>query len=842
VPITAIERSPEPFQHFFIDCAGKLLPHLNVDYNYCLIVVCSFSRFPFAVPLRSLTAKNVCDALLSIFAVTGLSSNVTVLSSDNGSEFSAALTRECMSRIGVSPRYITPLHPNANGLAERYVGTIKQMVSRLASENPRQWTKYLPFVLWALREVPNETIGLPPSTLVFGRQTRGPLSILKETWEGNRELPPHCKKSVEEYLYELKEKLETAKSYADKHANAAQKRYVDQYNLRSRDKRFSVGESVLILQPDSTSSKAFSKWKGPAKIVEIKSDYSYMVEIDNAIYHIHANRLRKYNVRVDEVNCAYASLPVVESGMVNECNCAVIYERDTDFGNIEVVNPPGEQMYNSELLPSQRVSEEQVNHLAPWQRKQLFAVLDKYAMCFSESPGLCNVIQHEIPVTADFKPKRLPAYRVPENLKESVNTQIKQLLDLGIIKPSKSPMSSPVVCVIKGQKPIDGKITPDKVRICVNYQYVNKFTVPDVLPLPNISEVIQRVGNAKFISLFDARSGYHQLPVKFDDQWLTGFVCDLGFFEFTRCPFGMRSSGASFVRAIHEIINPIREFVEAYVDDMAVYSDDWTKHLNHINEYLLHIKNSGLTLNLSKCEFAKPEIKYVGHIVGSGKRLPDPEKVEAVMNLKVPESKKQVRQIMGLFSHFRDYIPLFSEVAKPITDLTLKRVPSRVPWGREQQNSFDDLKHLLCRAVQQPLSIIVPGRPFCLYVDASDYAVGCVLGQCDVTGKEQPVAFASSKFTTTQCNWATIEKEAYACIWALQKYRHWLFGSVTTLYSDHNPLTYLSESSPKSAKLMRWALALQEFNILFRYRAGRLNQAADCVSRMVSLDELQSSQ
>ena len=111
-----------------------------------------------------------------------------------------------------------------------------------------------------------------------------------------------------------------------------------------------------------------------------------------------------------------------------------------------------------------------------------------------------------------------------------------------------------------------------------------------------------------------------------------------------------------------------------------------------------------------------------------------------------------------------------------------------------------------------------------------------------VKTKEQPVAFASSKFTTTQCNWATIEKEAYACIWALQKYRHWLFGSVTTLYSDHNPLTYLSESSPKSAKLMRWALALQEFNILFRYRAGRLNQAADCVSRMVSLDEPQSSQ
>ena len=116
-----------------------------------------------------------------------------------------------------------------------------------------------------------------------------------------------------------------------------------------------------------------------------------------------------------------------------------------------------------------------------------------------------------------------------------------------------------------------------------------------------------------------------------------------------------------------------------------------------------------------------------------------------------------------------------------------------------------------------------------------------MLSQSDTDGREQPVAFASSKLTSTQCNWATIEKEAYACIWALQKYRHWLFGSITTLYSDHNPLTYLSESSPKSAKLMRWALALQEFNIQFRYRAGALNQAADCVSRMVSLDESQSN-
>jgi len=160
------------------------------------------------------------------------------------------------------------------------------------------------------------------------------------------------------------------------------------------------------------------------------------------------------------------------------------------------------------------------------------ALLDKYSECFSEKPGLCTVLQHEINVSADFKPKRLRAYRVPENLKPMVEAQINELLKLGIIKPSKSEMGSPIVCVLKGKEGKDG------VRIAVDYRYLNKYCEGDAYPMPEISDLIQKVGQAKFISLCDIKSAHHQIEVKPEHQWLTAFVWDGGLFQYTRALFG----------------------------------------------------------------------------------------------------------------------------------------------------------------------------------------------------------------------------------------------------------------------------------------------------------------
>jgi hypothetical protein len=420
---------------------------------------------------------------------------------------------------------------------------------------------------------------------------------------------------------------------------------------------------------------------------------------------------------------------------------------------------------------------------------------------------------------------KLKGHRIPESIRGEVDRQVAELLRMGFIRESNSPMSSPIVPVIK---PSGG------VRVCINYQYLNRYTIPDQITLPDISSIIHRVGHSKFISTFDAPSGYHQCEISENDRWKTAFVCGSSLYEWVRCPFGLRSSGCTFVRAMGKTLEPIRTFAENYVDDVAVHSATWEKHLADLREFFSVILRSGFTLSLKKSKWARSRIKFLGNIIGSGERRPDPDKVEAVKALRVPENKKQVRQILGLFGHFQDYIADYAKIAKPLTDLTGKRYAHRVPWGSREQEAFDTLRDRLIQATLEPIGVIDCKKPFVILVDACDYATAGILVQSTDSGTQRPVAFASHKLSPSQRRWATIEKECYAIIWALQKYKQWIFNVPTVVQTDHNPLTYLTETAPKNSKLMRWLLAIQEFNnVRFEFRAGVNNVAADCVSRMV---------
>ena len=431
-------------------------------------------------------------------------------------------------------------------------------------------------------------------------------------------------------------------------------------------------------------------------------------------------------------------------------------------------------------------------------------------------------------------PCGIAAYRVPEKLKPEVDRQIEEMLRNGIIRPSQSPMASPLVCVLKGKEGCDG------IRLAIDYRYVNRFTRDDAYILPDVSSISQHVEKSRLITLADCKSGYWQIPMKEEDKWLTAFVCDAGLFEFNRAPFGLKGSGNSFVRAITQILRPIRESTESFVDDVAVHSDEWQNHLSDIDKFLSTIKRAGLTLNLKKCRWAQSQVKFCGQIIGSGKRYPDPDKIALIRETKPPQTKTELRQTLGLFSYFREHIPKFAEIAKPLTDLTAKGIPAKIPWTSTCNQAFEELKRLLCKATTEPLYIIDFSKPFNLFVDASAFAVSAVLTQTGPNDVELPIAFSSTKLNATQSAWSTIEREAYAALIALQKYRNWIFGSKITVHSDHNPLLYLTESAPKSAKLMRWALGIQEFSVTFKYRAERSNVAADFLSRLRLIRDLVS--
>ena len=644
--------------------------------------------------------------------------------------------------------------------------------------------------------MPNATTQVSPYMMVYGRLPRGPLAILEESWANKQDVRADLGKPVEDYITDLRCRLKKAADWAELHAQHGQEVYVHNYNLRSRDKHFDEGDKVIILDDDA-AGKMCKRWRGPATVVRVKSPYSYLVDTgDNRVRHVHANKMRKYNVRMQ--------------------GCNVISENDADFGRVLV---PGSDQ--DDVLPSMNVERGKIEHLTCEQQTELLALIDEFAACFSDKPGLCKVAEHKIQLTADFQPKRMKPYRVPEAMKPEVEHQIKELLDAGLIVRSDSPMASPLVCVAKKQ---------GGVRLACDYRYVNSFTIADMFPLCTVDEMIRKVGRGRFISVFDAKSGYWQFMVRPEDRWLTAFVTHEGLYEWVRMPFGLRNGGATFVRAVTSILQHLQQFSGSYVDDMAVGSDNWPTHTNHLRQFLITIRGAGLTLSLPKCEFAQSEVRLLGHLVGSGVKRADPQRLSAIAAIPRPTTKRELRRVLGAMGYYREYIPQFAMTAKPLTDLTSKRSPNVIQWTDEHERAFLALQKRLC----SPPVLALPdiGRPYMLHTDASGSAVAATLGQMHDGKVERPIAFASLKLSGSQFGWAIIEKEAYAIIWALNRFRDIVYGAHVTIFCNHNPLQYIRECATKSAKLLRWALSLQEFDTEIKYTKGSQNVLADCLSRL----------
>ena len=204
------------------------------------------------------------------------------------------------------------------------------------------------------------------------------------------------------------------------------------------------------------------------------------------------------------------------------------------------------------------------------------------------------------------------------------------------------------------------------------------------------------------------------------------------------------------------------------------------------------------------------------------------DKVEAIRSIPEPTNKKQLRSFLGVCSFYRGYVPHFSEVALPLTNLTKNDQPNNFKFTEEHRSSFCKLKMSLCEATG--LHAPCPDKPFIIHSDASDFAVGACLSQM-IHGNETPIAFASAKLSDVQRRWSTIEKEAYGIIFSLKKFDYLVFGREIVLYTDHNPLQYITACTPKSAKLTRWALSLSRYNITIRHIKGSNNVVADFLSR-----------
>ncbi|GFW46538.1 hypothetical protein TNCV_1936081 [Trichonephila clavipes] len=465
-PITPIVRPELLFEIINIDVIGPIQPPSGRGHKYVLCMMDQHTRWPEAVPLRSLTAKNACDSLLQIFSRTGIPS---IIASDQGTNFKSALTQEFTKRIGSSPRFSCPGYPASNGLVERWNKVLKDMIHHVIREDPRSWDRQLPFLLFAYREVPNTTTGVSPFRLLYGREARGPLAILKSSWAGEIHLPTNISQSAADYLQKMKINMEKAAESASLTAAQKQKAYGDYFNKRS-----------------ST---------GPGEIIQHHPPHSYKVKrSDGTVRHVHVNKIRKYHPRALAVG--------------------VIFEGDHEFGEIHPTP-------NLSRSTSERVLHEiNLNHLKESEREQVLAIVLKHQTLFTSDVKIAKVGTHRIRLKPNIERKKaVRIYRIPESLKIKVDEQIEELLRLDLIEESDAEIAYPIVCINKK----DGTL-----RLCVDFRALNLESVSDDFPMEDAVELIHSIGRANIITTLDLLKGYWAIPMAEDSKNLTSFKTHIG--------------------------------------------------------------------------------------------------------------------------------------------------------------------------------------------------------------------------------------------------------------------------------------------------------------------------
>ncbi|XP_075779191.1 uncharacterized protein LOC142827431 [Pelodiscus sinensis] len=782
VPVAPLVPLPvvgTPFERVALDLVGPLEPS-RAGHRFILVVVDYATRYPEAVPLRNVKAPTLATELLKIFARVGFPQAILT---DQGTNVTSQLIKELCTLLRIKTLRTSVYHPQTDGLVERFNRTLKDMLRRVVQDSPRDWDQMLPALMFAIREVPQASTEFSPFELLYGRQPRGILDILREDWEAQS---ARCQGTVQ-YILQLREKLRRLGAYAKWNLLRAQTRQAHYYNRTAANRQFEPGDRVLLLLP-TQESKLLAAWQGPYEVVRKVGDVNYEVRLTGRrratqIYHV--NLLKKW---------------VAREGLL-----VAPADRDEDLG-------PSPADHAEEETPS--IGPE----LTVDQRTQMEELLRRFRHVLTATPGTAKVGVHRI----NTEPGQVvrEAHRpLPRKVWDTVRQEVQTMKQWGVVEESQSEWRSPIVLVPKR----DGS-----VRFCIDFRKVNGISQFDAYPMPRVEELLEGLGRAKYITTLDLSKGYWQIPLEPQDRKKTAFATPFGLFQFRRMPFGLHGAAATFQRVMDQVLEPMKGYAAAYIDDIAVYSVTWPEHLQHLETVMQALQEAGLTANPRKCHFAQREVSYLGYTVGGGQLKPLLGKVEALRNYPPPSTKRQVRGFLGLAGYYRRFVPDFATIAAPLTELTKDAHPNKIQWTAQADQAFRELKR---RLVQAPV-LRQPDfeRPFSLYTDASECGLGAVLAQ-DHDGEEHPILYLSRKLLPRERNYATIEKEALAVKWAIETLRYYLWGNKFKLITDHAPLVWLNSMKNSNPRLTRWYMALQPYRFDVEYRAGKKHQNADFFSR-----------
>ena len=430
---------------------------------------------------------------------------------------------------------------------------------------------------------------------------------------------------------------------------------------------------------------------------------------------------------------------------------------------------------------------------------------------------------HEIPLVEGKTPGFGPIYALSETELKALKKYLAENIRKGFVRPSRSPAGYPILFVPKK----DGKL-----RLCVDYRQLNKITIKNRYPLPNIGELQDRLTGAMWLTRLDLRGAYNLIRMKEGEEWKTAFRTRYGYFEYMVMPFGLTNAPATCQGLMNDTLAEYLDvFVVAYLDDILIYSKTLKEHKQHVEAVLDKLLARKLLLNPEKCEFHKHQVDFLGFRVGRQGIQMDPGKISEVLAWPEPRNVKEVQEFLGFGNFNRRFINGYSTIAIPLTNLTKKDVPFN--WTTLQQHAFDKLKDQFATA---PCLIwFTPGRPVRIETDASDKGIGACLLQQNPKGEKQtwhPVAYMSRKMTPAELNYDIHDKELLAIVAAFQDWRVYVEGaSEITVFTDHKNLVNFCTTKQLNRRQVRWSELLSQHKFVIQYHPGKDNGRADALSR-----------